>query len=181
MVYDKRQNDTGEYVITLDCPSSDTVYVDDTATGANTGRSWTNAYLHLSDALVEAAMRLEPVSIKVAQGVYLPDRTTDNPVGTGDRNATFQLINGMIVEGGNPVISNCIFLANRAGWTGGGAFCQDSGITFSGCTFVGNAAAHGGGLYHLSAQDAVVQDSLGLVMIDGIQQLGVSTLKLLPN
>ena len=220
----------------------ETIYVDDTAAGANNGTSWTNAYIYLQDAIAYADALQTPVEIRVAQGIYVPDRTTANPDGTGDRSATFQLINsvivnggyagiagsdpdardvityetilsgdllgddtgdgpaladnslhvvtasqtdatavldgftimagnadandpdhaggGLLVIGGNPMISNCVFLANQAGWSGGGAFCQDSGVKFSGCTFVGNTAAHGGGLYHLSAQDAVVEDSL---------------------
>ncbi|HEC02488.1 MAG TPA: hypothetical protein ENI81_03030, partial [Phycisphaerales bacterium] len=245
VIHDDGLDYTGRYTITLsgDCDGPNgIVYVDITAAGANNGTSWLDAYLYLQDALAYAGTSQTPVEIRVAQGVYTPDRANANPDGTEDRNATFHLINGVIIEGGyagiagadpdardvnayesilsgdllgdditeggtysdnsyhvvtanqadatavldgftimagnadandpdhagggllvnggNPAISNCVFLANQAGWTGGGAFCQGSGITFSGCTFVGNTAAHGAGLYHSSAQNAVVQDSV---------------------
>jgi hypothetical protein len=76
-----------------------TIYVDDDATGANTGSSWTDAYNFLQDALADANSSEKPVEILVAQGVYQPDRSVVEPNGTGDREATFQLINGVIVKG----------------------------------------------------------------------------------
>jgi parallel beta helix pectate lyase-like protein len=61
------------------------IYVDDDAPEGGDGRSWFAAFHDLQDAL--DAVRLTPrsVLIKVAEGVYLPDR------GTGDRNASFEL------------------------------------------------------------------------------------------
>ena len=72
-------------------------YVDADATGANDGASWEDAFNHLQDALSAAGSGDE---IRVAQGIYKPDEDTDNPTGTGDREATFQLKNGVTVKGG---------------------------------------------------------------------------------
>jgi len=70
------------------------IYVDDDAVGANNGSSWTDAYNYLQDAL---AVALEGDEIRVAQGIYRPDLGGDNTA--GDRRATFQLINGVIIKG----------------------------------------------------------------------------------
>ena len=75
------------------------IYVDANATGANNGSSWANAYKYLQDALAAA----EPNDkIWVAQGAYQPDEDAENPSGTGDRTATFQLENGVAIYGGFP-------------------------------------------------------------------------------
>jgi predicted enzyme related to lactoylglutathione lyase len=80
--------------------SDNTIYVDDSATGANDGSNWANAYRYLQYALADANAAPKPVEIRVAQGIYKPDRTTLNPRGTGDRKAAFQLINGVTLKGG---------------------------------------------------------------------------------
>ena len=73
-------------------------YVDANAPGpTNDGSSWTNAYNYLQDALADVKLGDE---IWVAQGIYKPDEDTDNPTGTGDREATFQVKNGVTVKGG---------------------------------------------------------------------------------
>ena len=66
-------------------------YVDDDATGNQTGLSWTDAFVDLQDALAVATVGME---IRVAQGEYPP--TTD----ALDREATFQLISGVTISGG---------------------------------------------------------------------------------
>ena len=43
-----------------------TIYVDDDATGANDGTSWTDAYIFLQDALADANSAERPVEIRVA-------------------------------------------------------------------------------------------------------------------
>lgn len=71
------------------------IYVDDDGTGANDGSSWADACKYLQDALAAAESGDE---IRVAQGVYKPDQGKD--VTAGDRHATFELINGVILKGG---------------------------------------------------------------------------------
>ncbi|MCK4887618.1 MAG: right-handed parallel beta-helix repeat-containing protein, partial [Planctomycetes bacterium] len=72
-------------------------YVDADATGANDGSSWENAYNHLQDALAGA---LSGDEIMVAQGSYTPDSNSTVPDGSGDREATFRLIDGVTIKGG---------------------------------------------------------------------------------
>jgi len=74
------------------------IYVDRAGVGANDGSSWPDAYVHLQDALAEAAAAAPPVEIRVAQGVYKPDQGAG--ITPGDRDATFQLLNGVAVKGG---------------------------------------------------------------------------------
>lgn len=76
------------------------IYVDADAAGADDGTSWENAYNFLQDALAEANSSAKPADIRVAQGVYTPDSNSAVPDGTGVRTATFQLINGVSIEGG---------------------------------------------------------------------------------
>ncbi len=71
------------------------IYVDDDATGANNGSSWPDAFNYLQDALAAAN---DGDEIRVAQGIYKPDQGA--VVTTGDRKATFQLINGVTIKGG---------------------------------------------------------------------------------
>ena len=72
-------------------------YVDADAAGDNDGSSWEDAFNCLQDALSAASLGDE---IRVAQGVYRPDEDTDNPAGTGDREATFKPKLGVSVKGG---------------------------------------------------------------------------------
>ena len=74
------------------------IYVDDDAAGDNDGSSWENAYVYLQDALADANSAEKPVEIRVAQGVYKPDQGVNQS--PGDREATFQLINGVTLKGG---------------------------------------------------------------------------------
>jgi len=76
------------------------IYVDDDANGLNDGSSWSNAYKYLQDALVDANSAGKPVDIRVAQGIYKPDRSSAQPNGTGDREATFRLLNSVTLRGG---------------------------------------------------------------------------------
>ncbi len=73
------------------------IYVDNDASGANDGSSWTDAFVHLQDALAVAQAGDE---IRVAQGVYRPDQSSAHPDGTGDRTASFRLLDGVAVKGG---------------------------------------------------------------------------------
>ena len=76
------------------------IYVDANALGANSGASWADAYKYLQDALADANSPAKPVEIRVAQGIYTPHSTSDDPNGSGDRKATFQLISGVTIKGG---------------------------------------------------------------------------------
>lgn len=71
-------------------------FVDETATGANDGTSWNNAFNSLQSALDASTSGWE---IWVAKGTYKPskeiDGTTDSP-----RDFTYQMINGVSVFGG---------------------------------------------------------------------------------
>jgi hypothetical protein len=60
------------------------------------GSTWDNAFNDLQDALDDGAILAQegPVEIWVAAGVYLPDR------GTGDRIASFELVNNIGLYGG---------------------------------------------------------------------------------
>ncbi|MHC4415128.1 MAG: right-handed parallel beta-helix repeat-containing protein [Planctomycetota bacterium] len=77
------------------------LFVDDDALPGGNGAGWQSAYGFLQDALAFASEPAHGVSeIRVAQGTYLPDRDELNPLGTGDREATFQLINRVALLGG---------------------------------------------------------------------------------
>ncbi|MHC4687792.1 MAG: hypothetical protein ACYTEW_26320, partial [Planctomycetota bacterium] len=76
------------------------IYVDADAIGANNGSSWSDAYIYIQDALVDANLSGDVNQIRVAQGIYRPDQNSVYPDGTGVREATFQLINGVSLKGG---------------------------------------------------------------------------------
>ena len=73
------------------------LHVDDDAPLGGDGLSWDTAYRFLQDALADAAGVTE---IRVAQGTYKPDQDEAGNVTSGDRQATFQLINGVALMGG---------------------------------------------------------------------------------
>jgi predicted outer membrane repeat protein len=74
------------------------IYVDDDATGANDGTSWTNAFPFLQDALTVARDAAKPVEIRVAQGVYRPDQ--GGGITPGNRDAAFNIPTGIVLRGG---------------------------------------------------------------------------------
>jgi parallel beta-helix repeat protein/predicted outer membrane repeat protein len=74
------------------------IYVDTSASGANNGTTWADAYNYLQDALANANISEKPVELLVAQGVYKPDQGTE--ITRGDRYVSFQLINGVSIHGG---------------------------------------------------------------------------------
>jgi len=73
------------------------LHVDTRATGNNNGTSWENAFNDLQEAL-GAAAGFGHIEIRVAQGVYTPDR--GRSIARGNRNATFQLVDGVAIKGG---------------------------------------------------------------------------------
>jgi hypothetical protein len=85
-------------VVTITIANQQAVYyVDGDANSANDGSSWEDAFNHLQDALFAVSCGKE---IRVAEGIYEPDANSGNPDGNGDRNATFQLVNGVRIKGG---------------------------------------------------------------------------------
>jgi phosphotriesterase-related protein len=80
----------------------DIVYVDDDAPIGGDGRSWPSAYRYLQDGLAAANTpgSTRPLEIRLAQGVYRPDRTGIHPQGSRDRTATFELSDGLSLMGG---------------------------------------------------------------------------------
>jgi hypothetical protein len=71
------------------------LHVDDDAPAGGTGASWATAMRDLHEALTLAEGTGGLVSeVRVAQGVYRPDR------GTGDRELSFPLVEGVTVRGG---------------------------------------------------------------------------------
>ena len=75
------------------------LFVDDDAPPGGDGTSWDTAYRFLQDALTDASGG-GTSEVHVAQGIYQPDRDEANPDGTGDREATFHLLNGVALMGG---------------------------------------------------------------------------------
>jgi parallel beta-helix repeat protein len=73
------------------------IYVDADAPGANDGTSWEDAYNYLQDALADANSGDE---IRVADGIYKPDEDSAHPNGSGNRLASFWLINSVAIKGG---------------------------------------------------------------------------------
>jgi len=150
------------------------IYVDDDAAGANDGTSWKDAYTYLQDALADANDAEKPVEIRLAQGTYRPNEGANQT--RGNRNSAFRLITGVTLKGGFAGLSqpdsdarnthvyatilsgDLVIVAHgnadaadsdhwRDGW-GGGLYNVDGSPTLIDCTFAGNTARHGGGLYH---------------------------------
>ena len=77
------------------CYAGTIIYVDDDALPGGDGQSWGTAYKYLQDGLMAASTGDE---IRVAQGTYKPDQGAG--LIPGDRDATFQLKNGVALKGG---------------------------------------------------------------------------------
>jgi predicted outer membrane repeat protein len=77
--------------------SGKVIYVDDNASLGGNGQNWATPYRYLQDALGAAVSGDE---IRVAEGIYKPDEDSAHPSGTGDREATFRLKNGVAIKGG---------------------------------------------------------------------------------
>ncbi len=77
------------------------LYVDADAPGPADGLTWATAFTNPQDAL---AVANPDDTIRVAEGTYMPDggRIGDSGyvAGSGDRAATFQLLDGVTIEGG---------------------------------------------------------------------------------
>jgi predicted outer membrane repeat protein len=87
------------------------IYVDKNVIGGNDdGSSWANAYVHLQDALYDAAPGDQ---IWVAQGVYFPDWDPILKYYTGNRETSFSMINEVAVYGGFAPSQNITEFNNR--------------------------------------------------------------------
>jgi hypothetical protein len=73
------------------------IYVDADATGAGTGRSWSDAFVEVQSAL---AVANAGDAIWIAEGVYYPDYDPDSSAYTGSVTATFELVDGVALYGG---------------------------------------------------------------------------------
>ncbi len=84
--------------------ASNKIYVDHTATGANDGSSWENAYTSLAEAIVSAHGDTDIETIFVAKGTYYPEYTPPTiTTPTTDRDNSFYFLrDGLAVLGGYP-------------------------------------------------------------------------------
>ena len=81
--------------------ASTVCHVDDDAPPAGDGTSWATAFRFLRDAVDHASNPQNEISeIRVAGGLYVPDRDEACPEGSGDRGATFELAGGLVFRGG---------------------------------------------------------------------------------
>ena len=116
--------------------SAGLIYVDDTATGANNGTSWADAYTDLQDALAVATSGTE---IRVAAGLYLP--------GTVEMD-TFHLKNGVAIYGlfpnggGEPEERDFANYTVLSGDLAGDDLAHSSGIVTDTANIVGDNAYH---------------------------------------
>jgi len=79
-------------VLAVATAQAETIYVDDDAPPGGDGLSWKTAFRFLQDGLANAIAGSE---IRVAHGVYRPDQDEAGNVISGDRAATFQLLNNV--------------------------------------------------------------------------------------
>jgi hypothetical protein len=78
-------------------PGPTVIYVDDDADLGGDGWDWETAYKFLQDALANSVSGTE---IHVAQGTYTPDHDEGGNVTPGDREASFELVDGVSLFGG---------------------------------------------------------------------------------
>ena len=81
--------------------SAATWHVDASAAAGGDGTGWATAFVYLQDALTHPDLAGGD-RIWVAQGTYYPDRDADNPDGTDNRMARFDLRNSVKIYGGFP-------------------------------------------------------------------------------
>jgi len=78
------------------------IHVDDDAPLGGDGMSWATAHRYLQDGLASAQVLVlaGPTEIRVARGIYTPDRSEAHPETIGERRATFELTGGVSLAGG---------------------------------------------------------------------------------
>ena len=88
-------------LLTPTAGGAEVLYVDDDAVAGGDGMSWRTAYRFLQGALLTARDPANGISeIRVAAGLYRPDRDDANPQGTGVRSVAFELVDGIVIVGG---------------------------------------------------------------------------------
>ncbi|WP_236973063.1 choice-of-anchor Q domain-containing protein, partial [Membranihabitans marinus] len=100
--------DMGVYEFPDECIHHRVLYVDAMATGLNNGRTWANAFTDLQDALQYCGYD----SIYVSRGTYYPDGSNSG-AGTGARDHTFGIPDGVVVLGGFDAQNGIINLSQR--------------------------------------------------------------------
>ncbi|MEM7030752.1 MAG: LamG-like jellyroll fold domain-containing protein, partial [Chloroflexota bacterium] len=80
------------------CYGASRLYVDATASGANHGLTWADAFPSLQDALYTAAQCGTATEIWVAAGIYYPDEASGG--NSNNRQARFGLLDGVAIYGG---------------------------------------------------------------------------------
>ena len=104
------------------------IYVDASATGANDGSSWEDAYTDLQAALDVAA---ENAEIRVASGTYKPTAAPDDST-DDNRNKAFHFNKNLVLKGSYNPTTNAQVFANPSILSGD--FNDDDVITGSGST-----------------------------------------------
>lgn len=85
----------GALLLSAAAEAGQVVHVDDDAVPGGDGSTWNTAYRFLQDAIAAASNPRNGIAeVRIAQGLYRPDRDEVNPAGTGDRLVSFQLVNG---------------------------------------------------------------------------------------
>ncbi len=144
-------------------------YVDASATGANNGTSWTNAFTSLATAL--AATRTG-TNIWVSRGTYSPGSfqlQANVALYGGFTNGMSSLVERnpdaypTVLSGGGPVVLGApgarldgFTVTGGNGVNGGGFYMSGGTITVANCTFSNNQATVGGGL-HLVGVHATIE------------------------
>jgi predicted outer membrane repeat protein len=87
--------------ISVNAQTTTVLHVDDDAVSNGNGLTWTSAFKYLRDAIETAnADFFQPYEIRVAQGVYFPDRRAAVPEGDGMFNSYFRLEKLTALQGG---------------------------------------------------------------------------------
>ncbi|TCK64785.1 putative secreted protein (Por secretion system target) [Winogradskyella wandonensis] len=93
-------------IVTVITDNPNRLYVNQTATGSNTGESWENAFTDLQSAIDRAATCSLIEEIWVAKGTYTPSKIPRNSVPViatnffDNRNFSFHLVNNVAMYGG---------------------------------------------------------------------------------